>query len=195
MGAVIPVPLDQLPEVLDLGEAKIRRAVAAGALAGAHRGRALIVKRTPVDLGQLKAGWRVTPGATEFEGMDTTLAELVNDAPHIAIVELGSRPHKVSPEGWLAIYEWVRRHYRGGKLGGKGRMRPQKRGEADERPFHGPDPVITEITNAIVWRIRQRGQKPTFFVRNSVDDLRDVMAHELVRAIAAASASIGEGGP
>lgn len=195
MGAVISVDLAKLPAALDRGERRMRRAIASGALAGAHRGRAVMMKRTPVDMGQLKAGWKVKPGATEFTGPDTTLAELANDAPTIAMVELGSRPHKVNPEGWLAIYEWVRRHYRGGKLGGKGRMRRQLRMGDDERPFHGPDPVISAITNAIVWRIRKRGQKPTFFVRNSLDELRAVMAAELERAIATVEAALAGGEP
>lgn len=190
MGAVIGVDIDQLPAALDLGERRIRRAIASGATAGAHRGRAVIVKRTPTDLGQLRASWRVKSGSEEFHGPDTTLAELINDAPTIAMVELGSRPHKVNPEGWLAIYEWVRRHYRGGELGGTGRARKQ-RSTDDSRPFHGPDPVISKITSAIVWRIRKRGQKPTFFVRNSMDQLRAVMAFELQRAIGTVIASMG----
>jgi hypothetical protein len=193
MGSVIGVTEDQLPRLLDLGERRIRRAVASGALAGAHRGRAVIVKRTPVDRGPLKAGWRVKPGATEFFGPDTTLAELRNDAPHLAFVEIGTRPHAVSPEGWLAIYEWVRRHFRGGELGGRGRMRkPRDFTVEDLRgPFRGPDPVISRITNAIVMRIRRKGTKPTFFVRNSIEELQAVMVAELLRAIGKVEAEIG----
>lgn len=198
MGAVIGISLEDLPEVLERGEQRLRRAVARGALAGAHRGRALMVKRTPVDTGQLKAGWRVKPGVSEFTGPDSTLAELVNDAPTIAFVELGSKPHAVNPEGWAAIYEWVRRHYRGGQLGGKGRMRSQQSSSgglfagADSvvAPFRGPDPVISQITNAIVWRIRKYGQKPTLFVRNSIDLLRGIMAAEMERAIAYVEAEL-----
>ncbi len=130
-------------------------------------------------------------------GIGATLAELVNDAPTIAIVELGARPHRISPEGWLALYEWVRRHYRtagGGAyvLGGAGRMvRPSR--VDPTRPFQGSDPRITVITNAIAWKIRKHGQKPTFFVRNSLDDLRQLMAVELVRAIAQVQRSLGGG--
>jgi len=193
MGAVIAVDLSELPDLLDLGERRMRRAIAAGALAGAHRGRAVMVKRTPVDQGQLKAGWRVKAGDKEFTGPDSTLAELINDAPHISMVELGARPHTVNPEGWAAIYEWVRRHFRGGQLGGKGRMRP--RGMfAGLQPFKGEDPVITQITNAIVFKIRKYGMRATLFVRNSVDELRAVMATELERAMTKIEADLGRGG-
>lgn len=194
MGAVIKLDLKDLGAALDRGERRIRRAVSTGTLAGAHRGRAVIVRRTPTDMGQLKASWKVKPGAPEFDGTSATLAELINDAPHISMVELGSRPHGVSPEGWLQIYEWVRRHYRGGKLGGKGRMRAQRRSTVEEsRPFRGPDPVITDITNALTRRIKREGTKPSFFVRNSTDELRAVMAAELEIAMAKAERGTGKG--
>lgn len=175
MGAVVKIGLGELPRELARGEREIRTAVRRGVIAGAHRARAIMVKRTPVDQGQLKASWHVD---TELSDSTPTLAELINDAPHIAIVELGARPHKVSPEGWTAIYEWVRRHYRGGTMGGKGRMRA-RRNVVIGGPFKGDDPVISDITNAIVYRIRTKGQKATLFVRNSVDELRNVMATEL----------------
>jgi hypothetical protein len=193
VGAVISLDLKDLPVALEQCERNIRRAVARGALAGAHRGRALIVKRTPVDMGPLKAGWKVVPGADDFEGLSETLATLVNNERHIGPVEIGAHPHPVNPEGWAAIYEWVRRHYRGGSLGGTGRMRPQKRdkqgrytgpGKVGERPFWGPDPVIREVTNAIVWKLRTQGQKPTLFVKRSLEDLKAVMVGELERALA-----------
>lgn len=184
MGAVIEIPIEKLPEALDSLEREARRAVARGALAGAHRGRALIVKRTPVDLGPLKAGWTVKPGAEDFADGGTTLATLTNHAPHIVMVELGSRPHRMSPAGWAALYEWVRRHFRGGKLGGDGRMkRPRKNSIVGIAPYRGDDPEISAITNAIVARIAKRGTKPTFFVKNSLHDLQKVMISEVERAI------------
>ncbi len=195
MGAVIGLRPEDLPAAIERGEIEVRRAVAAGALAGAHRGRALIVKRTPVDMGPLKASWKVRPGATEFAGLETILAQLINDAPYIALVEIGTRPHKVNPEAWLAIYEWVRRHFRGGELGGTGRMRRQQRTpESDSRPWHGPDPVISQITNAIVWRIRRKGSKPRWFIRDSIDELRAVMGYEVERAVRDAVDRINSGG-
>lgn len=193
MGSVISIDQKDLPAALKRGEKRMRRAIAAGALAGAHRGRAVIVKRTPVDMGPLKAAWRVRPGTKEFSTPDATLAELINDSPYIAAVELGSRPHGVSADGWAAIYEWVRRHFRGGQLGGKGRMRSRSAVLAPLRPYHGDDPVITAVTNAIVARMRKVGTKATLFVRNSIDELRTVMAYELERAIATVDAALAKG--
>lgn len=193
MSNTIRVGLGQLPAQLDLGEKTIRRAIARGALAGAHRGRALMVRNTPTDQGQLRASWKVKPGVHEFSGVSQDLAELINDAPHISIVELGARPHAVSREGWEAIYEWVRRHFRGGVMGGSGSMRPRMRGAGGRFAKDGKDPVIAGITWAIVRKIKKYGQKPTLFVRNSVDDLRVVMAHELDREIKRAVAELKGG--
>lgn len=178
MGAnLISVTLKELPGALDKGDAAIRAAVAFGARAGAERGRAYIVSKTPTDLGQLRASWKVRKGAGDV------FAELVNDAPHIAIVELGARPHMVSAEGWAAIYEWVRRHHRGGKLGGAGSMRPRRTLAAPVGPFKGDDPEISAITWGIVRKIQKYGQPATLFVLNSLDTLRTLMATELARAL------------
>lgn len=190
MGTV-KISLEDLPNALMLGDENIRQAVAKGTTYGAHRGRALIVRRTPTDQGQLRASWRVVAGVLRkgSEGFaDVKLAELINDAPHITIVELGAKPHAVSPEGWTAIYEWVRRHYRsagGGvyAMGSAGRMVPRSK-QPIRGPWKGDDPRIEAITNGIVWKLRKYGQKPTLFVRNSVDELRDVMAKELERELA-----------
>lgn len=185
MGAVIEVPPDALPQALEAGDKQLRAAIARGAVAGAARGRGLMAKRSPSDLGTLRAGWRVKMGAAEFRGAKT-LASLVNDAPHLPMVELGTRPHPVGPAAWAAIYEWVRRHHRGGRLGGEGRTRPRRR-KAGPGPgaFQGDDPVLTKITNAIAWRIRRHGSKPTFFVKSSLDELARIMGGEMERAIAA----------
>lgn len=195
MSNSIKIGLEQLPAQLDLGEKEIRRAVAVGALAGAHRGRAFMVKRTPTDQGQLRASWKVKPGVHEFSGISQDLAELVNDAPHISMVELGARPHKISPEAWAAIYEWVRRHYRsmaGGVyvLGGAGHMTTRK--SRPVGPYKGDDPRVEAITNAIAWKIRKHGQKPTLFVRNSVDDLRAIMGAELQLELRRAAEKLGK---
>jgi len=185
MATVIDVPLAGLEAALDRTERKVRRAVARGALAGAHRGRSVVVKATPVDLGPLKAAWKVNPGTADFEGaLDGVLATLVNGSPHMAAVEFGSRPHPMSPEGWTAIYEWVRRHHRGGSLGGKGRMRPRLEATVTMRPYHGEDPVISEVTNAIVHRIATKGTPARLFVKNALPEIRRVMIEELERAVA-----------
>lgn len=192
MGAVVEIDERALPAELDRLDRRIRAAIKRGAMAAAQRGRAYLVSKTPVDQGQLKAAWRVKAGTPSMDTDGDLLAIIVNDAPHIQMVELGAKPHTMSPEGWQAIYEWVRRHYRGGSFGGSGKMRARPRGVL-VGPYKGPDPVINDITDAIVFRIAKYGQKPTLFVKNSVAKLEAIMRDEVDRAVAAVSGGQGGG--
>jgi hypothetical protein len=184
----------------------VRTALLRGGIAGAHRGRAIIVRRTPTDLGQLKASWKVRQPVVSADAKLQTISELKNDAPHVMVVELGARPHAVNPQGWSAIYEWVRRHpelYTGsGKKSDptwqgpnvpKMRRTKKLRAAGPLRPFQGPDPELTAITNAIVWKIRKHGQKPTYFIRNSIPDLENALRIEIDRALAKAQERIDKG--
>ena len=181
---VIRIGIEQLPEALARGEQRFERALYRGLRRGAERGRAIIVPKTPTDLGQLRASWKVKAA--------DMVAELINDAPHAGIVELGARPHKVSPEGWQAIYEWVRRHP---ELYGEKKARTKVSGTLSELaklgPFRGIDPEITAITNAIVQKIRRRGQKPTNFVRNNLEALRKALIKEVERQLELATKAAG----
>lgn len=190
MGAnVITIGIDQLPRALQRGEERFAKALARGLRMGAQRGRGIIVRRTPVDLGQLRASWKVKA--------HDAVAELINDAPHVSIVELGARPHKVNAEGWAAIYEWVRRHPElyGEKRARSGVLRDERgrfKSAGDELgPFKGLDPQITSITWAIVKKIEKHGQKPTFFVRESLEFLRRALVEEVERQLARAVAKKG----
>jgi hypothetical protein len=203
--AVIRVNANQLGKVLHKKHQRMFRAMAQGALAGAHRGRALIVRKTPTDQGQLKNTWKVIPGAESLlKGAATprmfrasVLAELRNTAPHAGIVELGARPHKTSPEGWMAIYDWCVRHRQAlGLVTKSGRARRVRKGTvavhgllADKGV--GLDPEIAGIAWGIVKKLEREGQKPTYFVKGSLDELLAVVQREVDRALERES---GQGG-
>jgi hypothetical protein len=181
---VIRLGIDQLPAELARGEKRFERALERGLRRGAERGRAIIVKKTPTDLGQLRASWKVKSAQM--------VAELINDAPHAGIVELGARPHAVGPEGWHAIYEWVRRHpemY--GEKKARTRVSASLSDLATSGPFKGSDPEITAITNAIVQKIRRYGQKPTYFVRNNLESLKAALIAEVERQLELATKQKG----
>ena len=181
---VIRIGIDQLPAALKRGEQRFERALHRGLRMGAERGRAIIVKKTPTDLGQLRASWKVK--AAKW------VAELINDAPHAGIVELGARPHKVSAEGWQAIYEWVRRHpdlY--GEKKARTKVSATLAQQATLGAFKGLDPEITAITTAIVKKLEKFGQKPTFFVRDNLESLHKALIAEVERQLALATAAKG----
>lgn len=152
-----------------------KSAVRRGALAAAHRSKTMIGHHTPSDLGQLSLSWKVRSMGRDAQGKfikTNKLAELYNDAPHAGIVEAGARPHKVSPEGWWSIYEWVERHF------------PEAAAEDGALDAYGNDPEFSRITWAIVRKIGRQGQKPTYFVRSRLPALVRIAQEEVGRELA-----------
>lgn len=199
MNGVVQIDLKRLPEALRRNEEAVRDAIVRGVNAGLHRGRAVMVKATPTDQGQLRASWHVMRRVNGAAGLNrmgvATVGELRNDAPHAGIVELGARPHGVSPAGWAALYEWVRRHpelWAGTTINRKGQLVAGPRKNARRAitktrgplgAYRGPDPVITSVTNAIAAKLRREGQKPTYFIRNNLYRVGDAVAAEIQREI------------
>lgn len=138
----------------------------------------MIRHHTPSDLGQMSKSWRVVnqrrgKGKT---GLSQDICELLNDAPHAGVVESGARPHKVSPEGWWSIYEWVERHF------------PDAADEGGGLDAYGNDPGFSRITWAIVRKIGREGQKPTHFVRDKMPVFMQIAHKEISHAIASLAA-------
>jgi hypothetical protein len=176
--------------------AKIEKSIKAAGQRAAHKAahgaKALLVQRSPKDLGQLKASWRVGSGKGGSEGV-----ELFNDAPHAGIVEHGARPHPVSAEGRLAIREWVIRHFgfvgtkkRGtrrlvsknqvtvsGKIRGIGTRKASLRDEE-------MNAQIDKIVEGIIHKLETKGQAPTYFVRDSLEDIEAILKVELASELA-----------
>lgn len=78
-------------------------------VSSAHRGRALLVKESPVYRGILRNAWRVMKIRNG--------AQLVNDQPYAGVVERGSRPFKISKAGIEALVLWVKRKLLDGGMG------------------------------------------------------------------------------
>lgn len=170
---------DKLPKQLAQRFRATPQVVAKGLLAGAHRGRTILVRRTPKDRGQARRGWRVVKRRSALTG-SVYRVDLANDAPYVGVLELGARPHPVSKEGFLSILGWVRRH---------GLMaEAPKGGKAARRTYYGQ--VFTgrraleaEVAWNIVRKLRRVGQAPTYFVRNSMPMLQRAVAEEVKRVV------------
>lgn len=191
----IAIKPNQVAAALRGRHAATLRAIARGALRGAERGRAIVVRETPVDQGQLKNAWKVTPGNRELltaTGLAArivkalaglVLAELRNTAPHAGIVELGARPHPVSPEGMQAIADWAMRNldlsYSAGVFG------PVQRGAGGRRKLQrdAREAAAMEIARRIAWKIRRYGQEPTYFVKGCLPALQQAVEVEVAKAI------------
>lgn len=168
--------------------AATRAAIVRGVHRGAHRGLVVMMKRTPVDQSQLKQSWRVNKAFPSSAAV-MQLAALVNDAAHAGIVEGGARPHKVSPEGWAAIYQWVYRHRRFfGFVTKSGRTARARATVGDVRTRTDVNPELAAVTWGIVKRIEREGQRPTWFVRESLPLLNKVLEAEVETQIAKVAA-------
>jgi len=165
----IEITAGQLPGALKRRERAVLTAIARGARRGAFRGKAMLVKATPVDQGEMRAAWKVRSFAFLRE-----MAEIDNDAPHAGVVEMGARPHKVSREGIEALTAWVWRHRKSlGLVTASGRARGGEAAKAKAR----------SIAWAIAKKIEKRGQRPTYFIRNLLPDIGRVAGIEIDAAI------------
>lgn len=152
----------------------VRKAIARGAVKGAERGRAILVRKTPTDQGQLRASWKVKRGRVTMLGRTSILATLLNDAPHAGIVEKGARPHPVSRAGIEALTQWAWRHRRElGIVTASGRAARGKKAMAEAR----------SVAFAIAAKIRREGQVGKFFVLKSLPALEKAMGREINRQI------------
>lgn len=178
------VRADQMPALVDRIVRDVRLAIVKGAIAGAHRGRSLIAKRTPKDLGQLRDAWKVVEGQNP---PGQVVATLLNDAPYAGVVETGARPHPVSREGVENIRGWVLRKF---GLGAQARRLERRAGSSvgttaaagAEGALH-LDRVVEGIVWGIVTKLKTRGQRPTYFVRKALPSLQGAAQQEVRRAV------------
>lgn len=155
-------PLDpsQVPGLIRRINRAVYRGTVAGIRRGAFAGKRHLVPKTPVDRGDLRRSWRVIRGATPTRGGDAIPAQLANDAPHAGIIEGGARPHSVSREGRDSLLRWVRAHFPGESETGQRR-----------------------IVWGIVKKLKREGQKPTWFIRDSLDDLARLASIEVQKQL------------
>lgn len=168
--ATFQITADKVSRELRRRARGAKREILRGIRSAAVRGRTEIVGRTneadKVYLGHFKNAWRILSLGGD-KGW-----ELVNDAPHAGIVERGARPHKVGMAAVEAIREWVRRKGLRVSVGG-GKPRALTASEAAD------DPVVNQMTWAIVQKIEREGQRPTFLVRDALPTLLRQLQEEV----------------
>jgi hypothetical protein len=182
------VAMTAMPKLLERHDAKAREACAKGLRSAARFARTHLVKVTPKDRGMAKAAWKEHYGPANARP-PTPAAWVENSAPYIGVLEMGARPHKVSIEGRQAIYEWVLRNFRmvGGTQTGYAAehgntLHPGQRRRAI-KSVSGGETVAKRITYFICKKIEREGAKPRYFVRDSLDLLRDVALREAERCL------------
>lgn len=156
MSETIHVKVKDVPKTLRMDLKMRTKGVYKGLYLGALRGKALLMKRTPVDEGNMKGAWRVIRRAFKTVVIN-------NDAPYAGVIEGGARPHGVSQAGREALLGWVLRHF------------PNATAKEAQ-----------SIVWGIVHKLKTEGQKPTWFVRKSIPELQDLMEREIRRQLARA---------
>lgn len=155
----IPIRDDQLAPELLARAAKLPGVLSAGLNDAALLGQRMLKQRTPRNLGHTADRWKVRKSTSTKSAV--VPPEIYNEAPHIGVLEMGARPHPVSAEGVAAITFWAQR-----KLG------------LDYKEAKG-------VAYVIARRIRAEGTPATYFVRDSMDELRNYVGIALDQAIRA----------
>ena len=171
--------------------ADVKRATQKGLRSAARLSTAILVPRTPRDRGNAAAAWK----NSAHNGEGDVVAYCLNTCPYIGILDLGARPHAVSKEGQEAIYQWVLRNLRlvgdrrqgfavvhGNAVMPGTRMRKLTSiGDAGEK-------LARQITFLICRKIREKGQKPHYFMRDAMPLLAEGARDEVERCLKEAAA-------
>lgn len=135
----------------------------------AEVGADILKKRAPKDLGNLEHSIYVTKGVRlDSSAMDANNAvHVMVDAPYAGIVDLGARPH-TPPIGPLV--GWAMRHAHLSSPIGAGNSR-------------SAESTAYAIAKGIQAAIAARGNRPTFFVRNSMPAIVADLHLKIARAM------------
>jgi len=141
----------------------------------------IVVKATPSDRGQARAGWDIE---VDLGGDDDTIAIISNDVPYIGVLELGSRPHTPPLK---PLIEWVVRHFGTGlealkamdearAAEGSTESDVQAAGKAaiDGASQHFDD--LSEVSDGAInmaigiqQKIGRQGTEPNYMVKSNID--------------------------
>lgn len=207
------VAMSALPKLLERHSAKTVEACAKGMRSAARYARGYLVRVTPKDRGLAQHGWKVYEGRLGGPALmaqvfnDCPYIGILEKGarPHpvsaegrFAIYEWVVRNFRLvgsAREGYAAVHgndlhEGQRRRTMRGMKGMGGarltspgrftqelilKIRPQEEGKLN--------PIALNITGAICRKINLQGQKPRYFVRDSLPHLQDVSQREVERCL------------
>jgi hypothetical protein len=147
------ITLDQLTPELERQAKKFRKRMDRALYRAAQRGRRLLMQRSPVGVGAtFRSAW-----SEPRELPDGKLGyEVVNDSPHAAIVEYGSRPH-MPPVDAIAL--WV------------------------QRKFQMSEAQARKVAWAVAMSIKKNGTKPHHVAGGAEAELKQIVHEEVMREL------------
>jgi hypothetical protein len=140
------VTLEQFERVFAENEGARLRRLESAVYEAAAAGVGPLVSEAPIDTGHLRQSAHLE------QDVAAKVVEIVFDAPYSALVELGTRPHIVSLR---ALFDWVQRH------------------AASFGANSNSD--VFRIAHAIQNKIAEFGTEPTFFVRDRIPELEQIL--------------------
>lgn len=169
------------------------KAVLRALRAGAQRGRALMVSRSPVDRGILRNAWKVIKVSDEQVNLE-------NDQPYAGVLERGARPFKISRAGLEALAGWVKRKILRGnyntvkhgpdtrsmdyKTARKAQLAHKRAGKAYKHlALWQLDAEAMRIARAIAKKWEKLGKRGTYFIRDSLPKLAELIDKEMTRSL------------
>ena len=182
----VMLDMSAAPGLFKRVDADVKRAIQKGLRSAARLSQAVLAQRTPRDRGNAAASWK----NSAHSGTGDVVAYCLNSCPYIGILEMGARPHAVSKEGQEAIYQWVLRNLRlvGDQRQGFAAVHGNAvmAGARTRKLTSIGDPgekLAREITFLICRKIRMKGQKPHYFVRNAMPMLGEAAREEVERCM------------
>ncbi len=156
------------------------KAVFMAMFSAAQRGKAYIVTKSPVDRGILRNAWKVIRLSNINE------VHLTNDQPYAGIVERGSRPFKMSPEGLEALTGWVLRKLIAGDMQSKSSAPVKKyKNQHGTWARRSKTPELEKEARNIAFAISRKfakvGMKGKRFVRDNLEIMAGLMDAEVTR--------------
>lgn len=171
MGIVDVKPGDIAARIREDDE-KRRKAIWSAVVEATHLGLEVIIKDAPKDTKELVRSGHVV--------LTNTGTEIVFDAPHAVVVELGSRPHMPPLE---PLVEWVKRHATKLGIGKAPTFRYSKKEGPPTRKrmarylerFADWEGEVVKVAQAIRYKIARDGTRPTHFVRSKLPKLARIL--------------------
>ncbi len=155
-------------------------AIREGSEIAAARVVAYLKTISPVYDGVFKNAWQVMSATAKG------LAGVSNSAPYAGIIEAGARPHGVSQEGVEAIREWVRKTV---TVVATAPSKQHPQGGAKALSHDDANDAfawwVDEITWAIVKKLKEKGQKGRWLVRDNIGKFGNWAGQEINDRIAA----------
>lgn len=192
MSEEIVVDAKNFAAVFRARELKRVGAVRSALVEAAHEGVAITTDSINKNVGRDTGG---LVGSVHVENQGDTV-EVVVDAPHAGIIELGARPH------WAPIkplLEWVMRHRASfgvstatkvnlrqlspaleASLRGAARA-ARDRAKARHAAYESAAAEAEKIAWAIRWKIHEEGSKPHHFMLKALPEMRDALGRVLQR--------------